>query len=168
MRRENNSHIHQLIANYSDRAGEPIGDWLRRAYVEESWSYSQITASLGIKGIVSLHKLLAHFGIERRRRSEVTARGWHNNPERRAAQRQAFVKGGLRRPPISAEEHAAHQRARQILHAAIRQGDVPRANTLLCRDCGANAMHYHHESYDLDRSLDVIPLCPKCHDLRHR
>lgn len=167
-RRDEGWAIRRLVENYSARAGEPIGDWLRRKYVDESWTYRQLVEALGIKNVQGIQRLLVHFDIAPRQRSEATARQWRDNPKRRVAQRQAIIQAGIRRDPISAEDRITHKRAASTVGSAIRRGDLPPAKAMPCHDCGGRAEHYHHESYDRDKWLDVIPLCAACHDRRHR
>lgn len=50
----------------------------------------------------------------------------------------------------------------------IKKGNMVKANTLQCKDCGKNATHYHHHNgYEKPHWLDVIPLCRSCHIKRH-
>lgn len=56
-------------------------------------------------------------------------------------------------------------RARQLLNAAVRRGEVAKLDS--CERCGATGkLHGHHWSYELP--LDVKWLCPPCHGLAHR
>jgi len=57
--------------------------------------------------------------------------------------------------------------ARNAVEKAVREGIMPRVNTLKCQNCENQAEHYHHESYDKSRWFDVIPLCAKCHKRVH-
>jgi hypothetical protein len=54
------------------------------------------------------------------------------------------------------------------MHAAHYAGLLPPAKTLLCVDCGAQAQEYHHHNgYEPEHLLDVIPVCRACHGKRH-
>lgn len=55
--------------------------------------------------------------------------------------------------------------AYQIIAAAIRNKMIPKAKELDCVDCENLAARYHHEDYAYP--LDIIPLCEKCHSIRH-
>lgn len=58
--------------------------------------------------------------------------------------------------------------ASSALQKAVAEGQLPRVNTLLCSDCGAQASDYHHHNgYERTHWLDVVPLCRKCHRHRH-
>jgi hypothetical protein len=70
----------------------------------------------------------------------------------------------------NARQHAKYpkrRRARSAVANAIQASKIPPACMLTCADCGRPAQHYHHESYDREHWLDVIPLCRKCHTARH-
>lgn len=58
-------------------------------------------------------------------------------------------------------------RAWEAVTNAVNSGVIPPAKKLPCQDCGKQAREYHHESYEYDRRLDVIPLCNRCHNKRH-
>lgn len=59
--------------------------------------------------------------------------------------------------------------ARAALRKAVLTGELPNIKTLVCVDCGAPAQEYHHHNgYEPEHWLDVIPLCHKCHRNRHR
>ncbi len=60
------------------------------------------------------------------------------------------------------------KRAHYAVSDAIRDKGFPTANTQKCRGCGQQATCYHHESYEREHRLDVIPLCNLCHSLCHR
>lgn len=61
----------------------------------------------------------------------------------------------------------AQRKARMYVFRQIRKGNLPHVSTRACADCGAQATQYHHESYERDRWLDVVPLCTACHKARH-
>jgi hypothetical protein len=64
-------------------------------------------------------------------------------------------------------EHPDKQHANDAVHNAVRRGAIPRVADLKCADCGAQATAYHHESYEREHWLDVVPLCYACHNKRH-
>ena len=57
--------------------------------------------------------------------------------------------------------------AAKALQRAIRHAVLPPAKECICADCGNQAKHYHHESYAEQDRLNVVPLCSRCHKLRH-
>lgn len=55
-------------------------------------------------------------------------------------------------------------KARSSVNVAIKKGELPRPNTLLCNYCPNQAEDYHHhKGYAPEYWLDVIPVCKKCH-----
>ena len=59
--------------------------------------------------------------------------------------------------------------AKAKLGYAIIRGHVPRVSTLNCTHCDRPADEYHHHNgYDKEHWLDVIPLCCSCHGYVHR
>jgi hypothetical protein len=45
---------------------------------------------------------------------------------------------------------------------------IPPSSAVTCVDCrGDQALHWHHESYEPEVWLDVVPLCAACHKQRH-
>lgn len=67
----------------------------------------------------------------------------------------------------SSRKYPLRRRAREDVKHAIRRGDIPRAATLACVDCGRPAKQYdHHEGYN--HPLSVQPVCNECHGKRSR
>ena len=58
-------------------------------------------------------------------------------------------------------------KAAKALQRAIRYNVIPRAADCTCADCGAQAAHWHHESYAERDWLNVVALCGSCHKKRH-
>jgi len=56
----------------------------------------------------------------------------------------------------------------QAVRAAVTVGYLPKAASLPCKYCSKPASQYHHPKYELERLLDVIPVCTKCHSMLHR
>lgn len=54
--------------------------------------------------------------------------------------------------------------ARAAVGRAVANGQLPRASTLKCADCGGQARDYDHRDYS--RPLDVEPVCRSCNKLR--
>ena len=67
------------------------------------------------------------------------------------------------------KRHAStpRRKAREAVNTAVRYGKIPRASSLKCADCSNDAREYHHESYEPECWLDVVPLCAFCHKARH-
>ena len=76
----------------------------------------------------------------------------------------AHQKALLRHKKQNPEEHTA----KNAVNNAIRDGKLPRVNTLKC-SCGQTAKHYHHwKDYTPEHWFDIIPVCCKCHVTLHR
>ena len=59
------------------------------------------------------------------------------------------------------QEKPQYLKAKNKVNNAIKRGDIPPVHTQECRECGEQAVDYHHPNYD--QPLYVIPLCKKCH-----
>lgn len=59
------------------------------------------------------------------------------------------------------------RQAKNAVKDAVKRGELLHISSQRCVDCGQRAAHYHHESYAMDRWLDVVPLCISCHRRRH-
>lgn len=58
--------------------------------------------------------------------------------------------------------------AQCAVYNAVKRGQMPSAKTLNCCHCGQQARHYHHhQGYDSDHRLDVVPVCAQCHGRIH-
>ena len=67
------------------------------------------------------------------------------------------------RKRVHSSYHPSIRRAHKVVEAAIMRGALPPIKTQYCK-CGEQAEHYHHHNgYDQDHLLDVIPLCASCH-----
>lgn len=54
--------------------------------------------------------------------------------------------------------------ARAAIKQAVTQDQIPGIQTLKCQGCGGQAREYHHhQGYEQEFWLDVIPLCIPCH-----
>lgn len=58
--------------------------------------------------------------------------------------------------------------AGMAVYYAIQKGKLPPVSERRCQDCGEQAEHYHHPSYERKDRLNVIPLCEPCHIKRHQ
>lgn len=63
--------------------------------------------------------------------------------------------------------HPRQKKAHNAVNYAVRAGVLPHVSEKTCTDCGEQAQHYHHESYEKADWLKVIPLCSLCHKARH-
>jgi ribosomal protein L37E len=63
---------------------------------------------------------------------------------------------------VSPTKYPRQTRARTLIHAAIRRGDVARRP---CEVCGTEPAQAHHHDYD--KPLDVQWLCRRHHDIEH-
>lgn len=63
------------------------------------------------------------------------------------------------------EKYPDRYKAMNAVNNAILLGKLVRATDSYCAnpECGNKAKEYHHNSYDPEHWLDVIPLCASCH-----
>lgn len=62
----------------------------------------------------------------------------------------------------------AQERARSAVRRAVRDGKMPRIETLKCKTCGGQAAEYHHHlGYTKKHRLHVQPFCRTCHKAAH-
>lgn len=67
------------------------------------------------------------------------------------------------------KEYPEISKAHLEVNKAIKRGDMLAASDCACMACGAQAKEYHHHNgYDKEYWLDVIPLCVSCHRLIER
>ena len=67
----------------------------------------------------------------------------------------------------STPEGKLKDQARLAVRNEVRAGRMPHIKTLTCK-CGVQAENYHHHNgYDRNHWLDVIPVCKKCHTTEH-
>ena len=64
--------------------------------------------------------------------------------------------------------HPQKTKAKSAVNYAVKIGEMPHLNNLLCF-CGKQAQHYHHhKGYAKQHWLDVIPVCIPCHNTLHK
>lgn len=63
------------------------------------------------------------------------------------------------------KKYPERKSARAKVYMATLLGKIPKISTRSCADCGEQAHVHHHDDYA--KPLDVVPLCHKCHGLRH-
>jgi hypothetical protein len=54
--------------------------------------------------------------------------------------------------------------AHKAVNRAVSTGELPKASTLACVDCGVQARDYDHRDYN--KPLDVVPVCRRCNKMR--
>lgn len=64
------------------------------------------------------------------------------------------------------------RQARAQVNLAVRNGEMPRPNSLPCKHCGhigpgKRHEYHHHNGYEAKCFLAVIPLCSQCHSAVH-
>jgi hypothetical protein len=61
--------------------------------------------------------------------------------------------------------HPDRYRARNAVNNAVRDGKLQPASNFICSNCKKiqASEYHHHNGYDPDHWLDVIPLCKACH-----
>ena len=97
---------------------------------------------------------------------------YHQTEKAKAANRKAVSryrktkKGRISHLKSSLRYHIRHpegRKARDAVRGAILVGKIPRINTKQCYYCNLQAKYYHHNSYEPEHQLDVIPVCIECH-----
>lgn len=64
----------------------------------------------------------------------------------------------------SQKRHKEKHLARQAVTRAVKRGDIPKVDTLLCEKCGEQAHCYDHAfGYEKKNQLRVVPMCWNCH-----
>jgi len=62
-----------------------------------------------------------------------------------------------------------YAKATNAVNHAIRDGKLPRPDSLLCHYCPKPAKQYHHwKGYEPEHWLDVLPVCRDCHKELHK
>lgn len=73
-----------------------------------------------------------------------------------------------RRNKEYSEKYPLRYKAGLFLKGAIRRKEIPHARALICGVCGKQAGEYHHHNgYEPEHWLDVMPLCTTCHKRTH-
>jgi hypothetical protein len=65
---------------------------------------------------------------------------------------------------IARQNDPIKRKAHQVVHRAVRSGQLPPASTLACVDCGDTARDYDHRDYA--KPLEVEAVCRPCNRLR--
>lgn len=143
------SEFHKMARN-ADGFGPHCKDCSR----ERDRKYSQRPLVREARRASGLRYARSDKGIERARLYALSDEGREN---RKLYSRSARSEG----------KWEMQRKARLYVFRQVRSGKFPHVSTRACADCGAQATQYHHESYERDRWLDVVPLCTKCHKARH-
>ena len=104
--------------------------------------------------------------------SDRNKRRYHNNPKAKETQLSCTKKWVERNPKKMREIHKRYEtknmvkrRAKDAIKRAIKAGKINRS---ACEVCGTSInVHGHHDSYDIDRWLDVRWLCLNHHKEWH-
>ena len=89
--------------------------------------------------------------------AQTRAEWWTRNREKQRAYAAAYR-----------ERNKLKCSARAAVGYALKAGRLAPASACECNDCRAPAVELHHESYEPEHWLDVVPLCVSCHKKRHR
>lgn len=100
------------------------------------------------------------------RRYNLTASGQASHKSYRQSAKGIATK--KKRVAAYRKRFPGKRKAQAAVTYAIKLSKIPRASACKCTNCGLQACDYHHESYEKEHWLDVIPLCRACHKLIHR
>lgn len=100
-------------------------------------------------------------------RAEYTRSEAYKQRKREYWQTETFKRAHREASERYRERHPEKVGAQQAVWAAIQRGELEPVENHKCTDCGGDAEHYHHESYEEKDWLDVVPLCVDCHRQRH-
>jgi len=112
------------------------------------------------KSCISIAGHLKRTTPEARKKQAARMRKYRQTPSGNKAYRKAGRK--------TRKQHPRRMSAGSAVAHAIVMNRLSRASDCVCADCGKPAEQYHHESYEKEHWLDVVPLCRDCHVLRHR
>ncbi len=104
-------------------------------------------------------------GIAYQKAYGKTARGREvrNNANNKYRQTEKGKKGHSQRTQVHNLKYPARIKARSAVRINIRDGKLPRPDTLQCKYCPQQAKEYHHPSYKPEHWLHVEPVCKGCH-----
>lgn len=109
--------------------------------------------------------LAQHREYERKRREE--------NPERNLElSRERYKRDGEKRREAARKarrENPLREKAHAVVRLAVDRGDLPPAWSMVCDVCQeAQAVDWHHHSYEQEHWMDVKAVCAACHGREHR
>ena len=64
------------------------------------------------------------------------------------------------------KKYPKKRQAKNAVYYAAKTGKIPKVQSMGC-SCGNQAQHYHHDSYEYEHRLNVIPVCKPCHRELH-
>lgn len=100
-----------------------------------------------------------------RKRSRAYMRSPRGSAQRaQYEQTDAYKEAKARAKRRHRRRHPQRLRARSAVWHAVANGDLPPASECDCVECDGPAEHYHHHNgYDREHQLDVVPVCRDCH-----
>lgn len=100
-------------------------------------------------------------------KGKATARARKNTPKyKQQAKKYSQSEAGRLNREREIQSHPERRKARIAVANAVRDGKLPRVWTRQCTYCPKQAQQYHHHNgYEHEHRLDVIPVCIKCHNL---
>ena len=103
-------------------------------------------------------------------RAAIAKEKYRSSKKGKATER-AYKQSAVSKAAYAEYRVRCHQkrRARGAVSGSVHGGRLPRVQTLSCIHCGEPANFYHHHNgYDEEHKLDVIPLCAKCDCAAHK
>lgn len=94
------------------------------------------------------------------------------SPEKRAITREkAVARHAANRDKIREQDklwsakHPEQKKARNAVRAAVQNGSLPPASSMVCEECkeALAADYHHHKGYAEEFWLDVVAVCKECH-----
>lgn len=123
---------------------------------------------------VKINAQMREWQKENKEKVSAWQRRWaRNNKEKLAKRAKLYYE---KNPDVFIEaqrrwrsNHPDKAKAHNAVTNAVRLGQLPRASTVMCAnpECEKSAKQYHHESYEQEDWLIVIPLCVPCHTAVH-
>ena len=103
---------------------------------------------------------------KRKRRHRQTQK--YHTTETKYHQTDTYKKYKHRKTKRYRRKYPDKRLAATAIRNAISRGKMPSASEFSCIYCGDKASQYHHHNgYDKEHRLDVIPVCCKCHKHIH-
>ncbi len=99
------------------------------------------------KGKIACRK--GNLRYKKTEKGKITEKRYRQNEKGKAARKRYRLR------------HSEQRRAGSAIHIIVRNGKLPRPDTLKCSYCPTQAKEYHHPDYS--KPLYVLPVCIKCH-----
>lgn len=144
------------------RLRKPLTEYYRNSSRKDGYN---LWCKNCLKPLIKKHKQSNKYKTlqaEYSKRSEVRDRSNHRRKFRRITNPEKYR-------AIDARERKkldpAKVKARERIRSAINSGKIPKASTYTCSECNERqARHYHHHNgYEPEHWLDVVPVCTFCH-----